>query len=427
MKRIIAAVLLMIMATLVAGITAPGAAFLATLESLQKSAYENRDLVKRYQADLEITRERVMEAKGEFLPSLDLGYTLNRLNHNTVTGENRKNDTFTGQASLNVFSGFRDYYSLKAAKILTNAGKFNLDSIRQEIALNVALRYLSVYSALEDLKVSQSEVKLYEDRLRQISLKVKVGVLKKTDLLKIKVELDNALQNRRRTESAVAAAINLLGFESGQPVSSDDLDFSIFELLPEQVDYNACEKMLLENRSELNALKSSLKASGMAVSASRASLYPQADISMGYSSHTREDFFTDSFENSDDEMRCQAVISMNLFDGMKKYSRIGMARLEEKKIRFDIVELTQGLKTELKNTILNLEVAFDNLVVARAGTVAAEENMRVTDLGFSQGIGTSSDVLDAILNLSRARFNLISAHTEVFENNFRLKRLVESF
>ncbi|MBI9087807.1 MAG: TolC family protein [Desulfobacterium sp.] len=424
MKKNIAATLMVMTVVLVAGVTAPGA---ATLEALQQSAYDNRDLVKQYQADLDITREQVKEARGEFLPSLDMGYTLNRLNHDTAVGENRKNDTFTTGASWNVFAGFKDHYTLKAAETLTHASGFLLDSVKQDISLRVALDYLAVYRALENLKVSETEVKLYQDRLKQIRLKVKVGVLKKTDLLKVKVEMDNALQNRRRTEAAVAVSVNRLGFETGTRVERQTLDFSLFDQLPDRGESTAYEKTLLENRSELNALKRSLEASGMQVAASKASLYPRADLKMSYASHTRDDFFGDGFENSDDEVRCQAVISMNLFDGMKKYARTSQARLAQKKIGFEITELEEALKTELKNTLINLDVAFDNLAVAKAGTAEAQENLRVTDLGFGQGLGTSSDVLDAIFNLSRAKFNLISAYTEVFENDFKLKRLVERF
>ena len=91
---------------------------------------------------------------------------------------------------------------------------------------------------------------------------------------------------------------------------------------------------------------------------SKASRYPRADLSLGYNSHTRGDFFPDSLENSDDEVRCQAVISLNIFDGMKKYAVTNQARLEQQKIRFDLRELEETLKVDLKNILLDLDVAF---------------------------------------------------------------------
>ncbi len=398
-----------------------------TLGSLQKSACENRDLVKRYQADLEILMQEETKVRGEFLPSLDLRYTLNKLNHDTATGETRENDTFSGAVSWNLFAGFKDYYTLKSVQSLTRAGQFRLDLIQQDIRLNVAMDFLGIYRSMENLKVAEAAVKLYDDRLRQIELKVKVGVLKRTDYLKVKVEMDNAVQTRRRVEAAVAAGINRLVFEVGRSINGAELDFSIFNELPERESVGGYQTRLLANRSDLNALKMAFDAAEMTVSASRASLYPRADLSLGYSSHTRDEFFPESFENSDDEVRCQAVISMNLFDGMKKYAVTRQARLEQQKIKFDIRELEETLKTELENILLDMAVAFDNLAVAKTGTVEAKENIRITDLAFGQGIGTSTDVLDAIFGISRASFNLVTAYTEVFEAHFRLRRLLEDF
>ncbi len=398
-----------------------------TLESLQTLACENRDLVKRYQADLDILVQQEAKARGEFLPSLDLGYTLNRLNHDTAAGEKWENDTFSGGVSWNVFAGLKDYYGLKAARLMTRSGRSQLDFVRQDIRLNVAMDFLGIYRSLENLKVAEAAVKLYGDRLRQIALKVKVGVLKQTDFLKVKVELDNAVQTRRRVEAAVAAGINSLGFEIGEPIEQTRLDFSIFSQLPEVKSFQVYEADLLEKRSDLKALKTAFDAAEMTVASSKASRYPRADLSLGYNSHTRGDFFPSSLENTDDEVRCQAVISLNIFDGMKKYAVTNQARLEQQKIRFDIRELEEALKIELKNTLLDLDVAFDNLAVAKTGTQEAQENLRITDLAFGQGIGTSSDVLDAIFNLSRARFNLVTAHTEVFSSHFKLRRLVAGF
>ena len=399
-----------------------------TLEALQKAACDNRALVKQYRTDLEAGRETVRRAKGEFLPALDAEYTLNRLNHDTYAGETRENDTFTIAGSWNLFAGFRHHYDLEAALGRVRMHEFQLASVRQDICLDVALQYLAVYKALENLKVTGRQVALYQDRLREIGLKVDVGVLKKTDLLKVKVELDNALQDKRRADAAVAAGMNRLAFETGLPLDRGALDFSTFGRLPPPVACQAeCEALLLKNRSDLSALTEAMAAAGMDVAASRASLYPQVDLSLSYSGHTQDDFFMESFESSHDEVRCQAVVSMNLFDGMKKYAVTRQARLSQEKIRHEITELSEELKTSLANTLINMTVALDNLEAARTGTEAAEENLRITDLAFGQGIGTSSDVLDAIFNLSRARFNLVTARTDLFDNHFRLKRLLETF
>ncbi len=398
-----------------------------TLKSLQKYAFESRNIIKKYKTDLELANEKIKETKAEFLPSIDLQYAMNRLNHDSATGEGKENDFFQAKVSWNAFAGYKDFYNLKSAETMTDYSKSVLESISQDIYLNIALKYLDIYTNLEKLKVAEDEVKLYNDRLREIELKFKVGVLKKSDVLKIKVERDNALQAETRARANVQMSLNLLALATGQVLTKDELDFSIFDSTPTQGTYEEYELLFLKQRSDLNALKSSFESSEMKIHASKSEFYPEVDLSLSYNSHTRDDFFMESLEASDDEVRFQAVVSMNMYDGMKKYSKLSQASLAKNKIQYDIKELENSLKTTLKNTMLDIDVAFDNLEVAATGTKEAQENLRVTDLGFEQGLGTSSDVLDAIYNLSRARFNQLSAYSEVFLNDFKLKRLLENF
>ena len=54
---------------------------------------------------------------------------------------------------------------------------------------------------------------------------------------------------------------------------------------------------------------------------------------------------------------------------------------------------------------------------------AGEENLRVTTLKYSQGLISNTDVIDAMLSLSRSRFDLIQALKDYYTNRTRLMRL----
>lgn len=397
-----------------------------TLEELQLSAVTNRDIVKKYQADVEQRGQQIREVRGEFLPSVDAGYTFNRLDDDGLN-EYKKNDTVSGTVSWNVFAGFKDKYNLKASETLLEIDRLSLKALRQDIGLNVALKFLKVYRAQANLKVARDAVNLYKDRYRDVELKYKVGILKKNDLLKIKVELDNAIQEARQVEATVSKSLNDLGLETGVSVALEDLDFRSFDALPQQAGYPEYEAQLMDRRSELKALVKAREAAGYQVGASRSALYPRADVAVTYRDSHYDDYFYGNSTLKEDELRFQATVSINLFDGLKKYARIHQARLEEKKAGYDLTELENELKTSLKNTLLDLDVAVNNLQVARSSQIEAEENLRVTDLSFSQGLSTSTDILDAIFSLSRARVNMIYAYTQVFSSYFEIQRQIEGF
>ncbi|MDD2389695.1 MAG: TolC family protein [Desulfobacterales bacterium] len=397
-----------------------------TLEELQRSAVSNRDIVKRYQADVEQRGQQIREVKGEFLPSFDAGYTFNRLDDDGLY-EYKENDAAFGTVSWNVFAGFKDKYNLKATETLQEIDRLSLSALKQDIQRVVALNYLTVYRARANLKVTEDAVNLYRDRYRDVQLKYEVGILKKNDLLKLKVELDNAVQDARRAGAEVSKSLNDLSRQTGVVVSLEKLDFGCFDALPAKAGYPEYEAQLMARRSEIKALVKAKEAAGYQVMATKSSLYPRADLSVSYGNNHYDDYFYGSSDLNEAEVRFQGTVSINLFDGMKKYARISQARIEEKKAGYDLTELEDDLKTRLKNALLDLDVAVDNLEVAQSSQLEAEENLRVTDLSFKQGLSTSTDILDAIFFLSRARFNIIDAYTQVFGSYFELQRLVEGF
>ena len=400
----------------------------AGLEDLQRMAVENRDIVRRYKAAFNQGTERIREAKGNFLPSVDLSYTLNRLDDdNNTTYEARSNDWARIGASWNIFAGFADRYGIKSAEVLRESQRFQLAGIKQDIYYGVSMGMLSAYRNRAYLQVTEDALNLYRDRYREVTLKRRVGVLKKSDQLKIKVEMDNAVQDARRAKAQLAASLNDLSRQTGMDLNQETLDFSCFQKLPETGTYEEYETMLFDHRSDLRAMEMMLRSAGFQTKAARAAYLPRVDMDLSYGHRDNDDYLFASPDNTYDEIRCQAIVSMNLFDGMKKKARVSRSRLEEKKLAADIRELKADLKVRLKNTLLDLEVAFDNLDVARGSEIAARENLRITDLAFKQGLTLSSDLLDAIYYLSRARFNVIDAHRQVFGSYFRLLRLIEGF
>lgn len=159
------------------------------------------------------------------------------------------------------------------------------------------------------------------------------------------------------------------------------------------------------------------------IRSARAEYYPSVGLSASHEVYG-EDYFlgTDDPEN---EFRLQVEVSINLFNGFATPARVKRALLDVKGPRFDLYELKQTLDADLKNTLLDYDVARKNIDVAQASIFQAEENLRITDISFEQGVATAADVLDAIFYLSRARYNRLNAQNGLFLDYYRLQRLID--
>jgi outer membrane protein TolC len=306
------------------------------------------------------------------------------------------------------------------------AEALKLKGLQQDIMLNVALRYLAIFNRRANLQVAQdfhnTIAKVYEDATSRFA----VGLIKKSDLLKFKVDLDNAVIALKKAQAEEKKSIRLLQREIDADPRAEQLSFEEFATLPAPLDQARYQAEMLEHRSEIKALEELIQAAEARVNVAYAKFYPRVDLSSGYKT-TDDSLVSNSNGVNEEEYRTTLMLSMNLFDGFDKYAKVNIAKLEAQGIRYDLAELKNDLNSQLDNLFLDYAVNVDNVVVAESSIVQAEENLRVNRLSYQEGVTTESDLLDAITNLSRARSNYVAAKSEVFDNYFRITRAVEKF
>jgi outer membrane protein TolC len=396
-----------------------------TLVELQQQALNKRKVVDRYQANLSISEEDETIARSGYYPAVDLSYTVNRLDEDGLF-ESRDNSVAYAALSWNLFAGFRDKYNIQSAEFFRSSESYKLRSIEQDIQRNVALRYLSIFDRKANLQVAEDLHNTLRKTYEDAEIRFKVGLIQKNDLLKVRVDLDFAEIVLKRAEADLGKSVQLLAREIEDEVQLDQLTFAEFDQLPVLEDQQQYEQAMLENRSEIRVLQELAQALDAQVKAERARYAPSVDFIGSYRKYD-DDFISGLGNNYDEEVRGQVVLSINIFDGFAKSSQVSKAKLEAQGVRYDLAELENDLKTELKNLFLDFKVSSDNAAVVLANISQAEENLRVTRLSYQEGLATGTDLLDAIASLSRAHFTFVTATREVFANYYNITRAVEGF
>ncbi|MDX9963671.1 TolC family protein [Desulfobacter postgatei] len=399
---------------------APAAA--VTLDELMDTAMDKRALIKAHEAMFEKSGQEVFLVKGRFLPTIDLGYQYNSLDQADLSETERSFFQSRASATWNLFSGFKDINDLDSAKKQQEIRQLILKGVKQDIRLEVALDFLEVFGAVANLEVAEDALSLYRKEQHNVELKYKVGVLKKNDWLKIKVEAANALQQVHKARALQEQAVNNLGLKTVTRVKATQLDFGCFNHIPVLDDPARYQTLLMENRSEIQALRCRVEDFKISVNSAKAQFYPKLDLVSQYL--TRDD--GPGTSNSGEESRIMLRGTINLFDGFRKNRELGKARLDVVKVRADLTELEREMTNRLDNLFLDFNVSLKNMDVADKSRTEAQENLRITRLAFEKGILTSTDLLDAIYYLSRARFKLVDSRITMFRNHFRILRMVET-
>lgn len=396
-----------------------------TLEQMQRAALENRALVKRFETEIEKGAENIRIARGEYYPSVDILYNTFAIDEATET-ERRENSIFSGRVSWNIFAGFKDKYSIQSAKALKEVDMLRLSSIEQDIQLFVALRYLAVFFQQSRQEVAEDTFKTLEGLYLDSKNRYDVGLLDRNAVLKFKVDYDNADLAVKREKADLQKALYLLAREVDQNITYSQLNFMEFQAPPSLEDKGSYEQLMLNQRSELKVLEGLAVAAAYNVDAEYGDYYPQFELVGRYRKYD-DSLLNGRGEFTDEELRAELVMSYNLFEGFIDEAEIARAKAEVRSLKYDLNELQNSLKTELKNLFVDYDISLANIAVAREDITFAEENLRITELKYKEGLQRQLDLLDAVSNLTRAQSNYVAVVRTVFENYFRIIRMIEGF
>lgn len=398
----------------------------ADLATMQQTALSNRAVVQRFMTNVEKSAKDVQRAKGGYYPSVDVSYRVNGLDEDSLSGEDSENSVVAGQVSYNVFSGYKDKYGLLSAKQLSEVEKYRLQGTRQDIQLAVALSYLNVYDRKANLKVTEDAFKTLTRVYRDGENRFDVGLIGKNELLKFRVDYDNADITMKAAKAGLDKSVNSLSRQVGAQMMLADLNFAEFTTLPGPLSEDEYLQNMLNSRSEIKALEALVEATESQVQVAYSDYYPRVDM-VGSYYHYDDSFINGTGDNDNDEFRAQLVVSMNLFRGFTKEAITGKAKLEKRGLQYDLQELKETFENDLQNLFIDYRVSLENVVVAKRSIEQAEENLRITQLKYDEGLERESDLLDAIASLSRAQANEVAVTRTVFANYFQIQRMVGGF
>ncbi len=403
----------------------PQAVAAISLEEMQSAALENRALVKKYITNIEKSSESTRIATKGYYPSVDLGYNSYSIDEETPT-QRRENSVLYGEVSWNVFAGFKDKYSIRSSEILEQVEALRLQTIEQDIQLSVALRYLDVYNQQARLKVAKDSYNTLKELYLDGENRFEVGLLDKNGVLKFKVDYDNANLGVRREEAGLRKALYSLERVTDTTVSLEELNFNEFQQMPEAVKEDEISQQMIAVRSELKALEGLVSSAEQTVNAKYGDYYPEVDLVGKYQRYD-DSYLNGNGEFTDEELRAELVLTFNLFDGFKDDANIARAKADVRGLKYDYQELESDLNTELKNLFVDFEIGLANVQVAKEDILYANENLRITELKYKEGLQRQIDLLDAVSNKTRAQSNYVTVVRTVFDNYFKIIRMIEGF
>ena len=408
-----------------------------TLDGAIGEALKNSPEIQGSEAAVNQSSWKHFQAVGQgFLPKISAGYnhyfsetfqqTMINFNGNLMSFPGAfPTSALTVNASLPIFDGLSNIYKLQAASLEESAFEQEFDRAKFELSQNVRLAFYQALAASRLQVVALQNVKTLEDHLHQVEIQKSGGVATNYDSLRVSVQLsegksdlidaeDNAVLARKRLNT-------LLGIES------DDRP-----LVGELPVPNAAQAKDLElkgvpaERTDLEALDLRARAADKNRMAQNSWFIPSVAILGQYNYYEvmNESTIDGSVSPSGNWKPAYSVavaLTWNLFDG-------GVSLAQSRQAKY------QQVQDEKRSEQARLQVPYDfsywkrrflsntdRYETRKFDVERSEESVRLAKEEEKAGTRTSTETLDAELDLFRSRAGVVNAQVNALEAQIRLE------
>jgi outer membrane protein TolC len=387
---------------------------------------------------LKAAESNTKEAFTRFLPKLSTYYSYTRLNtaphikglppqFNQIVG----NELITGtQDNYNwglelrqpLFAGGGIVANYQVNKIESDVARIDRLTTIQDVVQDVTISYFNILKAEKIKEVAVQSLAQLQAHRNVAQEFFDVGMIPRNDLLTSEVQLANGQQFLFRAESDLEIAKSqfntILHRGVNTPVKVED----ILEYRPVQMALPDCQKVAEVSRTEIKSNALRVEQAGKQVNLARSEYFPSISLVGNYSKFGDSPELAGSRYQDQESWYLMAVANWSFWEWGKTGYRVDASRSRLNQASDALLSIQDRVALEVKNAFLLVKDAEKRIFVARKTIEQAEENFRINNERYHEHIASSTDVIDALTLLTRAKTDYFNALSDYNITYSRLER-----
>jgi outer membrane protein TolC len=304
-----------------------------------------------------------------------------------------------------IFAGGVIINGNKLATLGEEVSEFQEKLTRDEILLKTEEQYWQIVSLAEKSKTVDEYESLLKSLLSKIDDAFKSGIVMKNDVLKVKLKLSEVLLNKSKLTNGRKLAAMAFCQYIGIPFDSSLVLKDELKVTDLPQSYFIDKNEALKKRTEYALLEKSVESEKLQTNMKLGEYLPQAGI--GVSGMYMK--FDEGKDRTIGMIYGTLAVPISGWWG-------GSHELQERSIKEEIAE--NNFKNNSELLILQIEKAWQDLtdaykqyLLSEESKVQAEENFKVNDDSYKNGLITVSDLLEAQALLQKTQDELTDAKT----------------
>lgn len=432
------------------------------LEKCIEQALQNNLQIKQSRINADIAHISVKESKMGILPNLNAqaihgynwGQTIDPFT-NQFASNRVRNNSFGVSSSVNLFSGFQRWNTIKQAKFDYLASIEDAKASENQILLSVANGYLQILLADEFQRIAQNQLEQSQKQLKRVTNLVEVGQLAKSSLLDMKTQVANDESNLIARENDLNLAylqlFQFLQLEEGESFEVEEPNLDVFKYKLIKETPNQLYEIALAEMPEIAAADFRLKSAEAQLALARSAYSPRLTLSgsigTGYSgankipegdpvigidtvgytavsndavlvpSFSYNDFVTKDFQAQLEDNRNQTIsfsLTIPIFNGNSARYGVKRSKLNNMRSQLQYEQSKNQLRQDIERAYMDALSSLKAYEAGKSALTAAKELFDYAQVRFDEGVINNVEYSDARTkhinaqaDLARSKYNFI--------------------
>lgn len=411
-----------------------------TLKQAIEIALKNHPSIEAQQGQVASGKAKTGQARGNYYPQLSIGGAYSRIwpvNASTsattslaglppgghipsgISPEARSYEQYAATANLSqlLLDFGKTGAQVRVQKLNTQAARYELQNIRDQVVFNVRQAYYALLSAQDNHDVMVEAMEQFRKHLEYAQVLFETGSKPKFDVTKAEVDLSNAELDLIKAENSVRLARATLNNAMGLPPS---VSYSVEEDLSLETNPRSLQEALetaFSRRPDLLALQKQKESAQESIKVADRGYFP---VVSGNASLT----YVGTEFPMDHGWVAGANIVFPVFSGFITSYQVAEARGNLVTASANVRNLKQAVVLELEQGFLSLREADQRMRSSETAMKQAKENLELASERYAAGLAIGVEVTDAVVSYANAKMSNIAARYDYKTAKARIDKAI---
>ncbi|NKB71508.1 MAG: hypothetical protein GKR89_30925 [Candidatus Latescibacteria bacterium] len=304
--------------------------------------------------------------------------------------------------------GGQALYGRQQANAVLAVATSHLQRQEQEIVHRATTAYWGLVLAREELKAVRQGLATAQKLAALTQAHYQQQTVARTDLLAAQMRVAELAGEEIAAVNRIGQANDGLSLVLGLGSAVQLVPLDSLGRRPPLVDLSELVVRARQMRPDLKALQYQVEAARRGIQIEQAAYLPQLNA------FARMDLDADqAFARQGESWMVGAVLQWDLFAGMSRVGAVRQAKARWDQARTQDTYLQQQIERQVRQAVRGVAAAKRQIEVGRQAVGHAREGVRISQLQYTEGLITATDLLSAETGLTRARIRHLQALYEL--------------